>query len=209
MPTGIERVNWRVEPLESGQPLTLAAWLGIRPQRERLALHRAYHGVVRQARDPMFFRELGVPDTLDGRFEVLAIHLFLLLNRLKGQSQDAAAFAQAVFNAFFADMDRSLREMGASDLGVGRRVRAMAEGFYGRIAAYESGFAAGDGALGQALTRNLYGTVPVPKDAVLDAAVHYLQRQREALALTPTDRLLQGDIPFLPVGEAASIRQSA
>jgi len=183
--------------------VTLAAWFGIRPQRERAALNRAYHGIVRQARDPRFFRELGVPDTLDGRFEVLALHLFLVLNRLKGRRQEVTAFAQGLFDAFFADMDRSLREMGASDLGVGRRVRAMAEAFYGRIAAYERGFADEDRALAEALARNLYGTVPQPEAAVLQALVHYLNRQREALAHTPTNRLLQGEVPFLPVAEAA------
>ena len=185
--------------------MALAAWLGMRPRRLRLAAHDAYHRVVEQARDPLFFQELGVPDTLDGRFEVLALHLFLLLHRLKGQSPAADEFAQELFDTFFADMDRSLREMGAGDLGVGRRVRAMAEAFYGRIAAYERGFSEGGQALGQALARNLYGTVSPPSEAILAAMVRYLDRQRGALERGPIDRLTRGEVAFLSVVAASGL----
>jgi cytochrome b pre-mRNA-processing protein 3 len=150
----------------------------------------------------VFFRDLGVPDTLDGRFEVLSLHVFLLLNRLKGESPEAAAFAQALFDTFFADMDRSLREMGAGDLGVGRRVKAMAQGFYGRVAAYETGLSAGDGELFQALQRNLYGTISSVDPLFLAAIARYVRRQQTALRRESVRDLLRGEVKFLPAAQA-------
>src|SRR5579885_2019728 len=96
-----------------------------------------YRAVVAQARAPAFYVAYGVPDTLDGRFDLIALHMFLVLHRLKSDT-DASTVSQALFDIMFDDMDRSLREMGVGDLGVGRRVRAMAEALYGRMAAYEA-----------------------------------------------------------------------
>src|SRR5581483_7180724 len=127
-----------------------------------------YRSVVEQARRPEFYAAFGVPDTVDGRFDMIALHMFLVLHRLKAADPD---LGQALFDTMFADMDRSLREMGAGDLGVGRRVRAMAEALSGRIAAYDAGLSADDAALAGALRRNLYGTVPdrVPDERALSA----------------------------------------
>src|SRR5258708_35195892 len=84
--------------------------------------------------------------------------MFAILYRLKAET-GAAGLSQDLFDTMFADMDRSLREMGVGDLGVGRRVRAMAEALYGRMAAYEAGLAADDATLSAALRRNLYGSL--------------------------------------------------
>src|SRR5579875_1374393 len=130
-----------------------------RRNRYRVQAHAAYVSIVEWSRKPDFFLNLDVPDTLDGRFEMIALHMFLVLNRLKAEHDATADYAQALFDAMFADLDRSLREMGASDIGVGRRVKEMAKGFYGRIKAYEDGLAADDRVLAEALQRNLYGTV--------------------------------------------------
>ena len=127
----------------------------------RDAAERAYDSVVEQARRPEFFTSLGIPDTLDGRFEVICLHAFLYLRRLKGEAAPAAAVGQLFFDLMFADFDRSLREIGTGDLSVGRQVKRMAEAFYGRIRAYEDGLAGDDSALGAALARNLYGTATV------------------------------------------------
>ena len=112
---------------------------------------------------------------------LLALHAFLVLNRLKAEHAATAEFAQALFDAMFADLDRALREMGATDLGVGRRVKAMASGFYGRIAAYEKGLADGDarstrrcGAISSARSR------AEPSSA--GAGGGYVRRQAAALA---------------------------
>lgn len=119
-----------------------------------------YARVVEQARLPSFYISGGVPDTVDGRFELVSVHAFLLFHRLKQDSAAGAALAQAVFDTMFADMDTALRELGAGDLGVAPRVKRMVSGFSGRVAAYEAGLAGSDEVLADALRRNLYGTLP-------------------------------------------------
>src|SRR3546814_10206076 len=93
--------------------------------------------IVWQERRPGLYRDLGVPDNLDGRFEAIVLHLVLVLRRLKRDFPEGLELAGELQEAFFEDMDRSLREMGAGDLGVGKRVKRMAEGFMGRLAGYE------------------------------------------------------------------------
>src|ERR1700740_215915 len=93
-----------------------------RRRERRSAMLGAYRQIVERARDPALYRAWGVPDTLDGRFEVLALHAFLVLHRLKCEGDSTAGFAQALFDTMFADLDGALREMGASDLGVGPRI---------------------------------------------------------------------------------------
>lgn len=154
-----------------------------------------YLAIVGQARRPEFYRNCGVPDSLDGRFELVALHCFLVLHRLKAGGPEAADLAQAIFDIMFQDMDESLRELGAGDLGVGRRVRVMAEAFYGRIAAYEAGLAGPPGRLEDALGRNLYGTVEAAPAGV-EALATYLRREAAALALVPLRELLAGRLGF-------------
>ncbi len=170
-----------------------------RRNERRAAVHAAYGRIVEQARHPAFYLDWGVPDTLDGRFEVLALHAFLVLNRLKREASMTSAFAQDLFDTMFADLDRGLREMGASDIGVGRHVKAMARAFYGRIAAYEPGLA-DDAALRAALRRNLYGTVSPSEEQVATLA-SYMRRQAQALAAQPVAALLAGELTFAPVKE--------
>ena len=97
-----------------------------------------YAAAVAAAREPWFYQALGVPDTLDGRFDLVALHAFLLIHRLQAAPDPGPALAQAVFDAMFSDMDNNLREIGVSDLRVGKRVRAMWEAFHGRAKAYAS-----------------------------------------------------------------------
>jgi cytochrome b pre-mRNA-processing protein 3 len=174
-----------------------------RRYRRRPAAMAAYRHIVARARAPLFFAGWGVPDTLDGRFEMLSLHAFLVLNRLRAEHEATGGFAQDLFDIMFADMDRGLREMGASDLGVGRHVKAMARGFYGRIAAYERGLDGGEAALADALRRNLFGTAE-PDAERLAAAARYVRRQTEALALVPAATLLAGEVPFAPLSEAGA-----
>jgi cytochrome b pre-mRNA-processing protein 3 len=178
--------------------MRIAEIFGFRPAGEARAAGALYASIVEQAREPRFFADLGVPDNLDGRFETVALHVFLVLRRLKSDVSDASGFAQALLDAFFADMDRSLREMGVSDLGVGRRVKEMAKALYGRIQAYEKGLEEnGNAALEAALRRNLYGTVAAPRLADLAAVAGYVHRQNEALAAQPLSEIRAGRIEFL------------
>ena len=157
-----------------------------------------YRTTVKQAREPIFYAAYGVPDTLDGRFELIALHMFFVLHRLKADGPSAEPFSQELFDTMFGDMDRSLREMGVTDLGVGRRVRAMAEGLYGRMAAYEAGLAADESVLAAALRRNLYGTVrdSEPSAAALSAVCGYVRAAVRELAAQPLQRLSAGSVNF-------------
>lgn len=168
-----------------------------RRQGRRVAVLAAYGRIVERARDPTFYVEWGVPDTLDGRFEILALHAFLVLNRLKQDPGATSAFAQALFDTMFADLDRALREMGVSDLGVGRHVKGMASSFYGRIAAYDEGLGEATAMIG-ALRRNLYGTAS-PSDEQIAAVAAYAHRQAAALAIQPVSAMLAGEVGFAPL----------
>lgn len=123
-----------------------------------------YGEIVEQARRPALFSDMKIPDSVDGRFESIVLHMVLVLRRLKRDFPEGETLAGALQEAFYADMDRSLREMGAGDLGVGKRVQRMAEGFTGRLAAYEAALddpgAEGEDDLSAALLRNVYGTLP-------------------------------------------------
>lgn len=154
-----------------------------------------YERIVAQARRAEFYSVWGVPDTLDGRFELLALHTFLLLHRLKRDHTASADLSQALFDTMLADMDQSLRELGAGDLGVGRKVKRMAQGLYGRIAAYEAGLDGPDSELEAALERNLYGTVE-PDPAWLSALAAYLRREAGSLAAQGLASLLVGELSF-------------
>ncbi|MEO5373469.1 MAG: ubiquinol-cytochrome C chaperone family protein [Alphaproteobacteria bacterium] len=179
-----------------------------RPDDDDVA-HDLYGEVVAQARRPEFYVSLGVPDTVDGRFDMIAVHAFLLLRRLKREgSEAAAALAQGVFDLMFADMDRNLREMGVSDLSIGRKVKQMTTAFHGRITVYEAGLEeTGGTALESALVRNLFrGREPAPPHLAAIAA--YVRREAAALdgqayAALAAGRLVFGEPRLAAEGGAA------
>jgi cytochrome b pre-mRNA-processing protein 3 len=113
-----------------------------------------YGMIVTQAREPLFYRELGVPDTVNGRFDLLVLHLWLVLRRIQSMD-DGPGLSQALFDHFCDDMDGNLREMGVGDLTVPKRMQAFGEAFYGRVAAYDLAVSAGQQALAQALCKNV------------------------------------------------------
>lgn len=172
-------------------------------KRHDRAARRLYTRIVEQARQPEFYVTWGVPDTVDGRFEMIALHAFLVLHRLKREGTAAADLAQALFDVLFLDMDVGLRELGVGDLGVGRRVKAMAAGLYGRIAAYEAGLEQGSETLVAALRRNLYGTVE-PGDRELRTMAAYLSREAAELAARDRAGLMAGRLDFGAPPEAAA-----
>src|ERR1700688_4574716 len=113
-----------------------------------------YGMIVTQAREPSFYRDLGVPDTVNGRFDLLVLHLWMVLHRLKS-IEGGTELSQALFDHFCDDMDANLREMGVGDLTVPKRMQAFGEAFYGRAAAYDLASAAGAEPLAQALCKNI------------------------------------------------------
>ena len=163
-----------------------------RSSSQRGASVALYDIIVEQSRKPEFYRHCGVPDSVDGRFDMIALHAFLVLRRLKELHRDRA---QELLEAIFDDMDRSLREMGAGDLGVGRRVKTMAKALYGRMAAYEAALDGEEAALAEALRRNLFGTVEPDSDAV-DAIAAYVRAEAASLARQSPETIAEGNVLF-------------
>ncbi len=159
------------------------------------AARALYEAVVAQARQPAFYAEGGVPDTIDGRFDLIALHAFLVMRRLKRDGEAARDLSQALFDIMFADMDQSLREMGVGDMGVGPKVKRMAKAFYGRVAAYEEGLAGEDATLAAALCRNLFRKTE-PTAAQVAAVVAYMRREDAALAGQDGAELARGRVRF-------------
>jgi cytochrome b pre-mRNA-processing protein 3 len=120
----------------------------------RGTIEAIYGMIVTQAREPLFYRDLGVPDTVNGRFDLLVLHLWMVLRRLKS-IEGSAGVCQALFDRFCDDLDGNLREMGVGDLAVPKRMQAFGEAFYGRAAAYDLALAAGAEPLAQALCKNI------------------------------------------------------
>lgn len=145
--------------------------LRLRPQKPDV--QDLYIVIVAQARRPQFYEHLGVPDTANGRFELIVLHAYFVMRRLKEIGHPGTAISQALFDHMFADMDRNLREMGVGDLGVGRKIKAMATAYYGRLKAYDEGLAQGPEILQSALQRNLFADVK-PSEAQLAAMAAYI-----------------------------------
>jgi cytochrome b pre-mRNA-processing protein 3 len=155
-----------------------------------------YGAIVAQARNPALYTHFGVADTVTGRFEMVVLHLTLVLERLAAEGTAEKALSQAIFDLYCADMDRSLRELGFGDLGVPRRMKKMAQAFYGRSAAYRQAAAAGDESLlAAAIARNVF-----PDNADLAPALAaYVLRSARLLAAQPMADLRAARIEFAPL----------
>jgi cytochrome b pre-mRNA-processing protein 3 len=163
-----------------------------------------YGVAVTAARNPWFFDALGVPDSLDGRFDLVGLHVALIIRRVRKDADPRGpALAQAAFDAMFADMDINLREMGVSDLTVGKRVKKMWEAFHGRAQAYEAALDAGDAAaMAAALHRNVWRAEGAASPAAHRLAEHAL-RGSAALDAQPIEALLRGQARFPAPEETA------
>jgi cytochrome b pre-mRNA-processing protein 3 len=163
-----------------------------------------YSTAVAAARDPWLYRTLGVPDTLDGRFDLVGLYAFLVIHRLTAEAEPGPALAQAVFDAMFSDMDVNLREMGVGDLSVGRRVRAMWEAFHGRARVYSAGIDDEDPkVLTAALARNVWRGAAAPLGSA-ETLARVARAQFATLAGQSLDALAAGRVRLLPAAEAAA-----
>src|SRR5471032_115261 len=149
---------------------------------------RLYDGLVSRAREPVFFTAFVVADTLDGRFDLLALHAWLVLAELKGGDT-----AQALTDTIFTGFDEAMREQGAGDMGISRKLKAMADAFYGRMAAYEA--AKDEIELAAALAKNLWRGAVV--DARACALAGYANRARASLKQSLPDALDFGPLPTI------------
>ena len=176
--------------------------LGRRARRERIGFS-LYTAAVTAARDPYLFTAVGVPDTLDGRFDIIGVYAFLAIQRLKREPEPGPELAQSLFDAMFSDMDINLRELGVSDMSVGKRVRAMWEAFHGRALAYSQAMEAGDiPALEAALARNIWRGAAPPSEGAAASLARMVQAQEACLTAQTLERLREGEIRFLPAQEA-------
>lgn len=152
---------------------------------------RLYAAIVAAARHVVFYRDMGVADTIDGRFEMIVLHLFLVLNRLKHEGVEQ--LRQNLTDEFFTDMDGSLREMGVSDVTVGKKVRKLAESYYGRVLAYDTALVSRH-LLEAAIARNIY-----PQGAPADCAhalAQYMLTAGQILDALPIETILRSELKF-------------
>ncbi|MCK1733348.1 ubiquinol-cytochrome C chaperone family protein [Bradyrhizobium sp. 138] len=153
-----------------------------------------YGMIVTQAREPIFYRDLGVPDTVNGRFDLLLLHLWLLLRRLR-TVQGATELSQALFDRFCEDMDDNLREMGIGDQTVPKRMRAFGEAFYGRVQAYDQAMEGGGEALAAAICKNILNGTGLDRAQRLAA---YARASEADLGRTDEATLLRASFRFPP-----------
>jgi cytochrome b pre-mRNA-processing protein 3 len=166
----------------------------LRPPRTppRGTIEAIYGMIVAQSRQPVFYQQFGVADTVNGRFEMLVVNLWLVLRRIRSV-QDASTFAQALFDYFCADLDANLRELGVGDLSVPKRMQAFGEAFYGRSAAYDLALTEGSEALALALDRNVLNGADIENARRLAA---YVGQAIEMLDQTPPAKLRSGELRF-------------
>jgi cytochrome b pre-mRNA-processing protein 3 len=162
---------------------------------ESRTISALYGMIVTQARLPAFYVDYGVPDTVEGRFDLIVLHLVLLLRRLEREDGPARGFGQRLFDTFCRDLDGNLREMGIGDLAVPKHMRRFGEAFYGRRAAYMAAF---DGTNQQdfekALARNIFQS-----DSVDDRAVRLARYARAALGTLDAQQqgaFMRGEVTF-------------
>jgi cytochrome b pre-mRNA-processing protein 3 len=155
--------------------------------------YAAYGAILNRVRSPAFYTDFGVPDTQEARFDMLLLHLFMVMHVLLGQKTPGAeSFNQALFDATFADMDQGLREVGIGDTGIPKRMKRMMKAFNGRTHAYQNA-AEGTEDLADVLRRNLFSGVQNPDVARMK---NYVQRSVDLLQQQPPEEIMAGNIIF-------------
>lgn len=160
-----------------------------------------FAALVAQARNQGFYRSLQVPDTFDGRFEMLTLHLFLTIRRLQADKAASKA-AERLTARYFRSLDDALRESGVGDLSVARKMRALAENFYGRVRAYSEAldFEDDPSPLIQAVSRNVFGLSESREAAPLS---EYVRQSEIALRSQDCTIIVSGRISFAPLPDSA------
>jgi cytochrome b pre-mRNA-processing protein 3 len=169
-----------------------------RSRRRREEAERIYAAALRAARRPALYCGYGVPDTLDGRFEMIALHLYPVFHRFMHEPGDDPELARLVSESFVRDMDAAFREMGVGDLSVPKRMTTLYRSFAGRIAAYREASGKGRAALKAAIARNVFPDGPAEAHAL--ALAVYLDTAVAALRSASTEDLRRGELPFPPIG---------
>jgi cytochrome b pre-mRNA-processing protein 3 len=154
-----------------------------------------YHQTVMQARRPAFYTIYEVPDTVNGRFDLLGLHVALVVRRLQVEGRAGIRLGQALFDQMFLDMDRSMRERGVGDLSVPKHMKRLMRGFNGRCLTYAAALDAGDdAALAAALNRNVFAGQA--EERQVERLANCAKSCAAWLAAQPFERLRQGQIDF-------------
>ena len=172
-----------------------------KPRPEKRLARSLYEHVLSASRQPGLYGESGVPDTLEGRFEMVVLHTALVIRLLQASPDEShQEVSQNLFDAMFDDFDAAMREMGVGDSGVGKKIRFMAEGFYGRASAYEEALKGeGDLSLEQVLARNVFGSDEV--NAASRTLADYVRRSVDQLAAQGVLALVESKKPdFSKIG---------
>lgn len=157
-------------------------------------VYAVYNAIVAQSRREIFYAEWGVPDTLTGRFDMISLHAALVFRRLRSSERETKEFAQNVFDCFFKDMDRSLREMGVGDLSIGKRIEKMGGLFYGMLSSLSAILDEEDRAgLADFISRNFHEGQP---HAALDVFADYILRSDSLLRTQEVAAIMQGRVTF-------------
>ncbi|GAK69367.1 hypothetical protein RRU01S_05_00090 [Agrobacterium rubi TR3 = NBRC 13261] len=154
----MQQVQWaRRDFVDQYSEISMVFGLFKKKNNNQAIVDRQYTTLTTAARHPDFYLHLGVPDTVMGRFELLAIVMILYFRRMKTATTSGQEIAQEIIDAFFQDLDHSMRELGIGDQGVPKRMKKFAGMFYGRLEAYAAALDASDAtALAAALARNIY-----------------------------------------------------
>ena len=162
----------------------------------RRPAERLLHAITAEARRPEFYADLGVPDTLDGRFDMMAMVATLVFREM--QAKGGSALAQRTTDDMFMAFDDAIRSMGVGDSGVPRRVKAMGKAYLGRAIAYDEALGQGDGAaLAEAVRRNIYRGAP-PDDAAVSRLAGWIDGAAATLAGRSLEALASGDFGLAP-----------
>jgi cytochrome b pre-mRNA-processing protein 3 len=168
-----------------------------------------YSDVVAVARAPAFYADLGVPDTIEGRYEMIVLHLVLLLRRLRQPGAGQKRLAQALVDFMAADLDRSIRELGVGDMSVGKFMKRLGEGLFGRAAAYDKALDDHDNrALEVAVLRNIFDGYD-PGERILAIIARYVQAQYDHLASLPIEPIAAGHVAFLPFADMNLVTEAS
>jgi cytochrome b pre-mRNA-processing protein 3 len=154
-----------------------------------------YAQCLHTVRQPFFYTDYGVDDSMEARFDLLTLHCFLIINRTLAEPDfDAKPLNQTLFDIMFADMDQTMREMGIGDMGIPKRMKKMMTGFNGRMHSYESACAAqGNAALTEAINRNIYAGASPDHAKKL---AHYTKKQQKHLKALPIETILKAESLF-------------
>ncbi|MEQ8447452.1 MAG: ubiquinol-cytochrome C chaperone family protein [Pelagibacterium sp.] len=157
-------------------------------------VYAVYNAIVAQSRREVFYAQWDVPDTLTGRFDMISLHAALVFRRLRSSEKQSKDFSQNVFDCFFHDMDRSLREMGVGDLSVGKRIEKMGSLFYGMLSNLSSILDAGDRArLIDFVSRNFHAGATHP---LAERFADYILESDETLASQSVEQIMAGSVTF-------------